>query len=41
VDGNAGEVPGGGITMHHDVGGVVLIKIGIEDRNQRCDAPLT
>jgi hypothetical protein len=32
VDENAGEIPGGGITTHHDVGGVVLIKVGIEDR---------
>ena len=32
VDEDAGEVPGGGITTHHDVGGVVLIKVGVENR---------
>jgi PAS domain S-box-containing protein len=32
VDEDAGEVPGGGITTHHDVGGVVLIKVGVEGR---------
>lgn len=32
MDEDAGEVPGGGITTHHDVGGVVLIKVGVENR---------
>jgi hypothetical protein len=32
VDEDAGEVPGGGITTHQDVGGVMLIKVGVENR---------
>jgi hypothetical protein len=32
VDENSGGVSGGGITTHHNVGVVVLIKIGIERR---------
>jgi hypothetical protein len=32
VDDDADNVPGGGITTHQNIGGVVLIKVGIEDR---------
>ena len=39
ADENAGEIPGGGITTHHDVGGVVLIKVGIGRRPRRQRLP--